>query len=113
MKIVLLLALSLTSCFHPPPKPCTCDNYPVPSGCESECPFVAATVKAINPANGTATIEINRNGALEQKQVRLSQLPPTARPGARINALLKVDLKTGQSTVQRFIPEVRTPQPAH
>lgn len=102
---LLVYCLFLGSCKTPA---CTCDEFPFPSACESQCESSLATVKSVDPKNHTAVVEIRQGSQTEEKTISLAELPVSQVPekGSQFRVLAKKDATAPKNPrIVRFVKE--------
>ena len=98
-----------------PGQTCSCDDYPFPKACESQCERAEVLVTSLSPDKRTAFVSIEHNGAVQNTSIPASKLP-AAVPGSKFTTLLKKNPAAPlNSQIVRFVPlqKVKIPTPAH
>jgi hypothetical protein len=88
---------------------CSCDTYPFPNNCATECEKVELVVTSLSPDKQTAFVTVEKNGAAQKISVPASRLPGAV-PGKSFTTLVKKNPAAPENpNIVRFL----TPEKLH
>lgn len=91
------------SVVQPVSETCTCEEFPFPAACKTQCDVGEAVVESVNMKERTAVITVHRGAETQQKTVPLSSFSAPVEKGATFTTLFKKETSApGNPRIVRF-----------